>query len=121
VVLPDHFHLLLGITGKKNISEVMHDLKSYASHQISKMLLNKYRRGFHASPHTINESPKRGSFGSGGRKYVKIWQPSFYDHVIRNKTDFNNHVNYIHYNPVKHSYVKKMEDWSWSSYTLYKQ
>jgi len=40
VILPDHFHLLLEITGMKNISEVIHDLKSYSANQISKLILS---------------------------------------------------------------------------------
>ncbi|MFA5069821.1 MAG: hypothetical protein WC528_00915 [Patescibacteria group bacterium] len=61
-----------------------------------------------------------GTPQSGGQSAHKnvnqIWQTSFYDHIIRNQTDFNNHVNYIHYNPVKHGYAQKIEDWLWSSY-----
>lgn len=127
VILPDHFHLLLEITGKKNISEVMHDLKSYAAHQISDMIITQRRRGFqhsfkhrrrgfHASPEQSNGRRSVEASAPEGRKYVKIWQTSFYDHVIRNQNDFNNHANYIHYNPVKHGYVSKPQDWPWSSF-----
>ncbi len=44
-----------------------------------------------------------------------IWQRRFWEHRIRNETDFANHVQYIHYNPVKHGYVARPEDWSYSS------
>jgi len=36
--------------------------------------------------------------------------------VIRDQEDFNRHVDYIHYNPVKHGYVDRLEDWPRSSY-----
>ena len=39
VVLCDHLHLLLEIIGKNNISQIMHDFKSYTTNQISKEIL----------------------------------------------------------------------------------
>jgi putative transposase len=32
----------------------------------------------------------------------KIWQNRFWDHIIRDQKDMNRHLDYIHYNPVKH-------------------
>jgi len=34
-----------------------------------------------------------------------LWQSRFYDHLIRDDTDFVRHLDYIHYNPVKHGLV----------------
>lgn len=45
-----------------------------------------------------------------------IWQKRYWEHRIRDADDFNNHINYIHYNPVKHELVKNVEDWPWSTY-----
>jgi putative transposase len=45
-----------------------------------------------------------------------IWQRRFWEHVIRNENDFNRHVDYIHYNPVKHDLVHKTIDWPYSSF-----
>lgn len=45
-----------------------------------------------------------------------IWQRRFWEHRIRDQRDFYRHVNYIHYNPVKHGLVARMEDWPWSTY-----
>ena len=44
-----------------------------------------------------------------------IWQRRFWEHLIRNDDDFECHVNYIHYNPVKHGYVQAPSEWQWSS------
>ena len=33
----------------------------------------------------------------------KVWQNRYWDHIIRDQKDFNNHLDYIHYNPVKHN------------------
>ena len=35
-----------------------------------------------------------------------VWQRRFWEHLIRDERDFSNHVEYIHYNPVKHGLVK---------------
>jgi putative transposase len=45
-----------------------------------------------------------------------VWQRRFWEHVIRDEGDWRNHVDYIHYNPVKHGYVKRPGDWPWSSF-----
>ena len=45
-----------------------------------------------------------------------IWQPRFYDHCIRDESDFQKHLDYIHYNPVKHGLVSSPGDWPYSSF-----
>ena len=48
-----------------------------------------------------------------------IWQRRFWEHLIRDDADYENHVDYIHYNPVKHGYVKRACDWQHSSIHRY--
>ena len=43
----------------------------------------------------------------------------FWDHVIRNSEDLHRHMDYIHYNPVKHGYVSKPSDYRWSSFNTH--
>lgn len=45
-----------------------------------------------------------------------LWQPRFWEHLIRDKTDFAVHMDYTHYNPVKHGYVRRVIDWPYSSF-----
>jgi putative transposase len=45
-----------------------------------------------------------------------FWQPRFWEHLIRDEDDWQNHVDYIHYNPVKHGMVTRPEDWAFGSY-----
>jgi putative transposase len=45
-----------------------------------------------------------------------VWQPKFWEHTIRDETDFEHHINYIHFNPVKHCHVTRPIDWDWSSF-----
>ncbi len=44
-----------------------------------------------------------------------IWQRRYWEHQIRDEDDFAHHVDYIHFNPVKHGYVKSPCDWAHSS------
>jgi putative transposase len=48
-----------------------------------------------------------------------IWQRRYWEHLIRDERDFEQHVNYVHYNPVKHGYVEKAVDWKNSSIHRY--
>jgi len=45
----------------------------------------------------------------------RAWQHRYYDHIIRDEADFARHLDYLHYNPVKHGLVSHAGDWSWSS------
>jgi len=159
VLLPDHFHFLLK-PKKKNISEIMHDLKSYTAAKVSeKILLNNteqlrgetYRQG--AEGQSVRKGQdgerqdrERQGANAGGqgvealpmmrgvnicyrnhhqhfqtlppsskRKTVsiKIWQSSFYYHIITSEADFVNHYNYIANNPYKHGYISDDKDWPW--------
>jgi len=44
------------------------------------------------------------------------WQPRFWEHTLRDDEDWRRHVEYIHYNPVKHGYVTAPADWPFSSF-----
>jgi putative transposase len=53
------------------------------------------------------------------RRETGIWQRRFWEHVIRDDADFERHVDYIHFNPVKHGYVTRACDWPYSSFHRY--
>jgi putative transposase len=91
--MPDHIHLLIYLFAATNISKLMQSVK----------------RNF-----TRSYKDKWGIDGA-----VKFWQRSFYDHVIRDERDYLNHVHYIHYNPVKHGYVSRPEEYPHTSYHEY--
>ena len=90
VFLPDHFHCMFQPTGESNFSRIMHSIKTNFTYQHKKQI---------------------GETGS-----LRFWQQRFWDHVIRSPEDFANHLDYIHYNPVKHGYVERPEAWPHSSY-----
>lgn len=92
-LLPEHFHLMLRPTGVSNFSAIMHSLKPNFTKDYKACL---------------------GVSGS-----MKFWQKGFWDHVIRDEDDFQRHLDYIHYNPVKHGLVQRPEDWPYSSYAIW--
>ena len=61
-------------------------------------------------PNTERISASRSKKGERG-----IWQRRYREHQIRDENDFARHVDYIHYNPVKHGHVKSPCDWAHSS------
>jgi putative transposase len=48
-----------------------------------------------------------------------IWQRRYWEHAIRDETDYQTHLDYIHYNPVKHGLVHAAKDWPYSSFHRY--
>ena len=91
VVLPDHFHSLMQVMDPShNFSKILHSVK----------------RNF-----TLNYKQAHRLF-----EHMAIWQSRFWDHVIRNEEDLEKHFDYIHWNPVKHGYVRLPEEWEFSTH-----
>ena len=104
VLLPDHMHSIWTLPeGDADYSMRWRLVKSYFSRHcqiryenvISKSRQSKQERAF--------------------------WQRRFWEHTIRDDEDFTKHVEYIHYNPVKHGFVKSPKDWKYSSFHNYVQ
>ena len=95
VFLPDHVHLMIRPTGTSDFSQIMHSLKPNYT--------KEYKR--------LTNAPD----------VLKFWQKRFWDHVVRDETDLQRHLDYIHYNPVKHGMVSHPEDWPDSSFAAWKE
>ncbi len=115
VIMPDHLHLLFEILDGKTISETMHSLKSFVAKEMWKL-----RQGRDASqPRQGRDAlaignPKRIGGASRPRRWMeKVWQDSFYDHVIMDERDLWTHVEYIKRNPIKAGLVPRHEDYPW--------
>ena len=91
VVLPDHIHCLWKMP--KNDSDYSGRWRAIKQHVSSKI-----------------DTPVNR------RKEKQVWQPRFWEHLIRDEKDWIRHMDYIHYNPVKHGLVKKPIDWRTSSF-----
>src|SRR6266851_3262026 len=48
-----------------------------------------------------------------------LWQRRFWEHTIRDDRDFERHVDYVHFNPVRHGLVVRVCDWPHSSFHGY--
>jgi putative transposase len=64
-----------------------------------------------AVPKTERLSPVRAAKGERG-----IWQRRYWEHTIRDEADYSRHVDYVHYNPVKHRHAALVGDWPYSSF-----
>ncbi len=50
---------------------------------------------------------------------IALWQRRFWEHTIRGDHDFERHVDYIHFNPVRHRLVARVREWPYSSFHRY--
>jgi putative transposase len=66
----------------------------------------------------LGEMSASSSVSASRRKHRErdVWQRRFWEHTIRDEEDFEQHVEYIHYNPVKHGWVKCPHQWQYSSF-----
>jgi putative transposase len=53
------------------------------------------------------------------RKERGVWQRRYWERLLRDERDLRTHVDYIHFNPVKHRHVNRVADWPWSSFHRY--
>jgi len=53
------------------------------------------------------------------RNESPIWQKRFWEHQIRDDKDLSRHFDYIHFNPVKHGLVNRVQDWPFSTFHRY--
>ena len=45
-----------------------------------------------------------------------LWQHRYWEHALRSEDDFKHHLDYLHWNPVKHGLVQRVVDWPWSTF-----
>jgi putative transposase len=91
VILPEHLHL------------IVHSDTSDLS-----LFVKSFKQGF-------GLKYRHSCKASSGR----VWQLRFWDHIIRDQTDFNRHLDYIHFNPVKHQRAASPTEHSHSSFAQY--
>jgi putative transposase len=65
------------------------------------------------------DQASRRSTSKSARRERGIWQRRYWEHAIRDDADLERHVDYIHYNPVKHGHVARVSDWPHSSFHRY--
>ena len=100
VVLPEHLHCLWRLPqGDADNADRWARIKSGFSRRM---------------PKTERRSDARIAKRERG-----IWQRRFWEHMIVDEADLQNHFDYIHFNPVKHGYVARAVDWPYSSLHRY--
>ncbi|MBL7202338.1 MAG: transposase [Anaerolineae bacterium] len=92
VVLPNHYHILVGVDSLDSVSALL------------KQLHGRTAREWNLAD------------GTTGRR--RVWY-KFVDRWMRDEQQYFRAVNYIHHNPVKHRYVSEPYAWAWSSVHLY--
>jgi putative transposase len=105
-VLPDHIHTVWSLPeNEQNYSLRWKGIKS----QFTKRYLSEIGPGAYRNL----SRQKRGE--------AAIWQRRFWEHTITSDDDLARHIDYIHFNPVKHGLVTHVNDWQWSSFNRYVQ
>jgi len=51
-----------------------------------------------------------------GKEHGSLWQHRYWEHWLRDEDDMRRHLDYLHFNPVKHGLVRRVVDWQWSSF-----
>jgi putative transposase len=102
VVLPDHLHCIWRLPD----GDADYPMRW-------RLVKSAFSRGYGKE----GESTTTASRSNRGER--AIWQRRYWEHTIRDEQDFVQHVEYIHYNPVKHGLVVAPRDWPHSSFMRY--
>ncbi|MCB1886370.1 MAG: transposase [Rhodocyclaceae bacterium] len=97
VILPDHMHAIWTLPPE--------DADYSGRWRAIKTLFSKGLAQSEALPARPLRSGERG-----------IWQRRFWEHTIRDDIDFARHVDYVHFNPVKHGHAMSVADWPYSTF-----
>ena len=101
VILPDHLHAILTLPqGNADFPGRWRRIKGHFS---SRLIAD----GIPIKRHANGE--------------LALWQRRYWEHTIRDDGDFARHVDYVHFNPVKHGLVPRVRDWPHSSFHRYMQ
>ena len=95
-ILPDHLHALWALP------ESDADFSTRWS-----LIKSGFSRGLDAQTRSASKIVKREK---------GIWQRRYWEHAIRDNADLDRHVDYIHFNPVKHGHTLRVRDWPFSSF-----
>ena len=103
VLLPDHLHAIWQLPpGDKDFSLRWSLIKQQVTRECAAWLPRQH----------LSASRKSRDEGS-------LWQRRFWEHLIRDDTDLSRHMDYIHFNPVKHGYATNVSDWPYSTFHRY--
>lgn len=103
VLLPDHLHCIWTLPkGDADFGKRWSMIKRYVSKHCTRLKRDDW----------MNESKHK-------RMESTVWQRRFWEHKIRDERDFEKHMDYIHFNPVKHGHVKNVSDWPCSTFHRY--
>jgi putative transposase len=98
-VLPDHVHAVWALPEDDG------DFSSRWS-----LIKSGFSRGLDPGSRSASKAAKREK---------GIWQRRYWEHAIRDDADLERHVDYTHFNPVKHGHVTRVADWPHSSFHRY--
>ena len=102
VLLPDHLHTIWQLPeGDANFSARWSTIKRNVTQRC---------KHFTSQPHNQSRQSRREG---------TLWQRRFWEHLIRDELDLERHLDYIHYNPVKHGYVSQVFEWPYSTFHRY--
>lgn len=99
-ILPEHFHIIIKPNVTENYPKIIHLIKTHFSKNIDVSKIKNYQ---------ISPSRKM-------KQEKDIWQRRYWEHTIKDENDLYTHLDYIHFNPVKHGYTKAVKDWEYSSF-----
>lgn len=112
VILNNHYHLLFKVNKKEDLYKFIR----FINGRSARLLL----KGNDAASSRVIVTRPEGVSDRRGEKHL-IWD-NYFDKIIRDKADFYSHLNYIHNNPVKHGYVRNLDNlkiYKYSSYNHY--
>lgn len=95
VIIPDHIRMIIKPKNINDYPKIIGQIKSHFTKNVNI------------------------EYEMNNNREATIWQRRHWEHTIRDEEDLYKHLDYIHYNPIKHGYVKSVKEWKYSSFNKF--
>jgi len=105
VLLPDHLHAIWTLpVGDAAFGKRWGIIKAHVSRDCA---------------HFVDANDSERPASRVRRREIDFWQRRFWEHLLRDDSDYERHVDYVHFNPVKHGHAERPVDWPYSTFHRY--
>jgi putative transposase len=108
VIMPTHLHAIISCDQPDRLTGIVRDMKRHTSRRISRKLVEDRSRVL------LRPLFEMAPMGKGNTEY-KVWQDGYHPIAIYTQKFFRQKLEYLHDNPVRKGFVRRSEEWQYSS------
>lgn len=108
VIMPNHVHLIVSSEPTAALPGIIRDVKRHTSRALTRMLEEE-------RAHLPLQRFREAGYNAGRGNEYALWREGYHPVAIHTQRFFRQKLDYLHDNPVRKGYVRRAEDWQYSS------